>query len=97
MANFPKLRASWFHFSHVASTRLWGATWLRRAVLGDRGWHCSYNATAREASEIVCDLMSSVLLGEKGLRSCWEQQTDGKKKVRKKGKERECMEKHSRK
>lgn len=42
--------------------------------------------TARKTDEIVCDLMSPVLLGEEAPRSCWEQQTEEEK--RKKGKER---------
>lgn len=41
-------------------------------------------ATARKTDEIICDLMSCVLLGEEAPRSCWEQQTEEEK--RKKGK-----------
>lgn len=37
-------------------------------------------ATARKTDEIVCDLMSPVLLGEEAPRSCWEQQTEGEKR-----------------
>lgn len=44
-------------------------------------------ATARKTDEIVCDLMSPVLLGEEAPRSCWEQQTEGEK--RKKERKRE--------
>lgn len=49
-------------------------------------------ATARKTDEIVCDLMSPVLLGEEAPSSCWEQQTEGEKG--KKGKEG-GLEKHS--
>lgn len=51
-------------------------------------------ATARKTDEIVCDLMSPVLLGEEAPRSCWEQQTEGEKKKERKEK-RESLEKHS--
>ena len=49
--------------------------------------------TARKTDEIVCDLMSPVLLGEEAPRSCWEQQTEEEK--RKKERKRESLEKHS--
>ena len=50
-------------------------------------------ATARKTDEIVCDLMSSVLLGEEAPRSCWEQQREEEK--RKKERKRDSLEKLS--
>ena len=49
-------------------------------------------ATARKTDEIVCDLMSSVLLGDEAPRSCWERQTEEK---RKKERKRDSLEKPS--
>lgn len=49
-------------------------------------------AAARKTDEIVCDLMSLVLLGEGAPRSYWEQQTEGEK--RKKERKSESLKKH---
>lgn len=54
-------------------------------------------ATARKTDEMVCDLVSPVLLSEEAPRSCWDQQAEGekRKKERRKERKRESLEKHS--
>lgn len=52
-------------------------------------------ATARKTDEIVCDLMSPLLLGEDAPRSYWGQQAEEESKEKQKEKERktESLEK----